>query len=137
MKKFVAVLFLLLCSTSLIYGQKSRLGQATEKPNPAEYPIKVHISATHIRHYCTSFRDMVYCVDGLYADAIVNGKKIELSGSAKNILKHQSVLIIPGDYQIKLTKDNNSADGTLFGQEYDLLLPNGTIWHCVTSGISE
>jgi hypothetical protein len=66
----------------------------------------------------------------------LNGKKIELGG-ANVIFKKNVMLIIPGDYQVKLTKDNNSADGTLFNQEYDLLLPDGTVWKCFTFGISE
>ena len=136
MRQLVVALCLLLFSTSLIYGQKTRFGQTPEKPNPADYVIKVHISATHIRHYCTDWGVNVNCGEGLYADAIVNGKKIELSG-ANVIDKKVIMLIIPGDYQVKLTKDNHNSDNTLISQEYDLLLPDGTIWHCVTSGISE
>lgn len=142
MRKFVAVLFLMLCFTSLIYGQKTRYGQhpeepktpkvpnASNMPNPADSTIKVHISATHLRSN-TEF----------YADVILNGKKIELSGNAVTVKKHSATinygLIIPGDYQARLTKDLHNADGTIIRQEYDLLLPDGTIWHCVTSGIYE
>jgi hypothetical protein len=136
MKKFVAFLFLVLCSAPLIYGQVTRFGQAKVKPNPADYTIKVHISATHIRHYCSGFRDQVNCDDGLYADAILNGKKFELSGSSE-IAINRRVLIVPGDYPARLTKDVHNADSTAVHQEYDLLLSDGTIWKCETSGISE
>jgi hypothetical protein len=123
MRKFVAVLFLLLCST---------LAWSADKPNPADYTIKVHISESHIRQVCAGG----FCNYILYADTVLNGKKIELEG-ADVIVKKKVMLIIPGDYQVKLTKDNQNSDGTLFSQEYDLLLPDGTVWHCSTSGISE
>jgi len=130
MKKFFAVLFLLFCSTALIYGQKTRFGQTPEKPNPAVSIIKVHISATHIRNFCDK------CIDVLFADAIIDGKKIELTGFPKRI-SSLSVLIIPGDYQARLTKDIHNADSTAIRQDYDVLLPDGTVWKCFTSGISE
>lgn len=137
MKNFVAVFCLLLCATSLVYGQKTRLGQAkVMKPNPADYSVKIHISATHIRISCFYNGNVEICPSALFADAILNGKKIELSGdSVKD--KKATALIIPGDYQAKLTRDNHSTNDALFMQEYDLLLTDGMIWHCWTSGISE
>jgi hypothetical protein len=123
MKKFVAVLFLMLCST---------LTWSADKPNPADYTVKVHISASHLKTVCGDG----LCSNLLYADAVLNGKKIELSGNDP-IVKKTLMLIAPGDYPVKLTKDNHNSDGTLFSQEYDLLLPDGTVWHCYTSGISE
>lgn len=141
MRKLVAALFILFCSTSLIYGQKTRYGQAAETPKATkasgttESLIKVHISATRIRSYCAS------CNADLYADAVLNGKKIELSGVAITVKKHSAFinlgLIIPGDYEARLTKDIHNSDGALMHQEYDLLLPDGTVWHCATTGISE
>src|ERR1035441_6424592 len=92
MRKLTAVLFLLLCSTSLIYGQKTRLGQKVPIINPADFTIKVHISATHIRYYCSHDKDVYPECQRLFADVTVNGKKSELSGSAK-IVKKYDVLI--------------------------------------------
>jgi len=136
MRKFDLALCMLLCTTPLINAQKTRYGQTPDKPNPADYPVKVHISATHRRQFCTGNYNTITCGEGLYADAIVNGKKIELGGT-NVIFKKSVMLIVPGDYQIKLSMDNNSADGTLFNQEYELLMPDGTVWKCFTSGISE
>jgi hypothetical protein len=122
MKKFVAIFFLLLCAASL---------HAKDKPNPADFNIKIHISASHF--------ETIFCGGGfcnhLYVDTSLNAKKIVLSGLAVHYDK-SDMLIVPGDYQVKLTKDNHNSDSTLLGQEYDLLLPDGTIWHCVTTGIS-
>ncbi|MGA3011336.1 MAG: hypothetical protein ABSD72_13850 [Terracidiphilus sp.] len=136
MRKFLAVLILFLCSTSLIHGQKTRYGQDAEASKTVATNgtnnnfIKVHVSATRIRSFCGN------CVDELFADALLNGKKIELAGPARNI-SGRSVLIIPGDYQARLTKNLHNADSTVVRQEFDLLLPDGTVWHCYTSGISE
>jgi hypothetical protein len=106
-------------------------------PKPIASSVKVHITASHIRDHCTdTFKGQSSCVNGLYADAILDGKKVELFG-ADEIDKRDTVLIAPGDYHAQLTKDVHNADSTLTHQEYNLLLPDGTVWHCVVSGISE
>ncbi len=133
MKKFFAVLFLVLCSTFLIYGQKPRLGQTPQKPNPVDYPIKVHISASRIVYYCNGDAG---CRPDLHADAILNAKKFDLTGTT-TLDRHNPVLLIPGDYPARLTKDPQTGNSALIYQEYDVLLPDGTVWHCVTTGISE
>jgi hypothetical protein len=120
----------------MFYGQKARVGQSNQKPNPADYPVKVHISATRVHDDCSGFGDSVSCDRKLIANAILDGKKFELSGNVVYI-KRSMLLLSPGDYQAKLTKDSHKTDSTLFSQEYDLLLPDGTIWHCYTSGVSE
>ena len=43
--------------------------------------LKIHISASRLRSNCTCLTK-VGCEDFLYADAIVNGRKMELSGKA-------------------------------------------------------
>jgi hypothetical protein len=123
MKRFVAVLFLVLCSTS---------GRASEKPNPADFTIKVHITASHLKTECAD----VNCKNILYADTILNGKKIELSGVAV-IVKKTLMLIIPGDYPARLISGEHNSDSTLFNQEYELLLPDNIVWQSFTTGISE
>ena len=132
MNKFVAVLFFLLCSTSLLYAQKMQNEQNTVKTDTANQTITAHISASHLQTEC--FNNV--CSWKLYADVILNGKKIELEGSAIITTNNYS-LIKPGDYQIRLTKDIHNTDRTLFSQAYDLLMPDGAVWHCFTAGISE
>ncbi|MGA2218546.1 MAG: hypothetical protein ABSG51_10695 [Terracidiphilus sp.] len=123
MKKFVAVLFLVFCSTSV---------RAADKPNPADYVVKVHISASHLKAECVNG----LCSNILYVNSILNGKKIELSGTAVNF-KRTLMLFAPGDYSAKLIKDVHNSDGSQFNQEYDLLFPDDTVWRCFTTGISE
>ena len=123
MRKTVAVLFLLFCAASL---------HAKDKPNPADYTIKVHISASHIDPPTIGRA-------ANYADATLDGKKLQLSGDAVNIggRVDRFALIIPGDYMARLKKDFHNADSTAIHQEYDVLLSDGTVWHCMISGISE
>ncbi len=137
MRKFAAVLFLLLCFASLLNAQKTRLGQKSpQKPTLADYTVKLHISASHIRDNCTGVQDQITCANWLYIDAILNGKKLEFIGTTA-LVKHTPVLLIPGDYPARLTNDFQNADSALIYQEYDVLLPDGSIWHCVSTGISE
>jgi hypothetical protein len=73
---FVALVF---CFCSLAtYGQKTRFGQELPHAKPGDdYPIKVHISGLHYRgEYVGSGQDE----DVIYADAVMNGKKVELRG---------------------------------------------------------
>jgi hypothetical protein len=105
---------------------------AADKPNPADYTIKMHISASRLRTECAN--DL--CRNILYADTILNGKKIELLGVAV-IFQKTLELIVPGDYPAKLLKNIHNSDSTLFNQEYDLQLPDNIVWHCCTTGITE
>jgi hypothetical protein len=101
---------------------KYRPGQHPVNQNPADYPIKLHISATHFRPY------------GLYVDAILDGKKVELSGWVDS---KESLLIVPGDYLALLPKKLRDGGGAALGQQYYVLLPDKTSWTFVISGFSE
>jgi hypothetical protein len=140
MRKFVAVLFLLLCITSLICGQKTRYGQSPPKAKPGvDYPIKVHISGMHIRQYCKPYWGEKYissCDDVVYADAIMNGMRIELMGySETGSIKFLESL--PGEYHARLMKDNINAGLLSIGQKYELVFPDRTTWQSTVTGISE
>jgi hypothetical protein len=118
MKKFVAVFCLLLCAATL---------QAKDKPNPADFPIKVHISSTQV----VNALGIQFVVD-----TVLNGKKVKLGGNPPP--SHSLWAVInPGDYQIRLKKDESEKDGSIIRQKYELLLPNGDTWECFIIGISE
>jgi hypothetical protein len=122
MKKLAVVLFIVLCAA---------FAQAKEKPNPADYAIKMHISAAHFQ-----LNPLAIGGDTLYVDATLDGKKFQLAGRAPYI-QNNSVLILPGDYPAKLIKDVHNADGTRIHREYELLQSDGTTWDCMTTGVSE
>lgn len=123
-----------------MHGQKYRLGQAPAKPaNPADFPITVHLSGSHLRLNCSGNNngvDKVSCGYGLYADAVLDGKKVELWGSS-NIGKTKMAVLAPGDYRARLTWNADQADHAVLSHGYSLLLPDGTIWQCTLSGIAE
>jgi len=140
MRKFAAILLLLFCISPFAPGQKTRYGQEPPKAKPGvDYPINVHISGIHIRQYCKAHfgeRYISSCDEVLYADAIMNGMRIELMGySETGSLKFLE--LPPGDYQARLTKDYINAGFTTIGQKYELVFPDWTIWQCTVTGISE
>jgi hypothetical protein len=47
------------------------------------------------------------------------------------------MVLKPGDYQIRLLKDESEADGAMIRLNYEFLLPNGEIVECAIIGISE
>ncbi len=134
MRMLAAVLFLSLCSAPLSLGQKYRLSQSPENQNTADYTIKVHISATHFRT-CALVGAYSTCRGGIYADATLNGKKVELFGTVD---KKYVTLIVPGDYLARLMKEKprDGGNAVLF-QQYFVLLPDKSAWPCQITGFSE
>jgi hypothetical protein len=141
MRKPITIISFLLCSVCSMYGQKYRMGQAPAAPNPAEFPLRLHVAASHLRRVCSGFDSGhnlpgVSCANGLFVDAVLNGKKIELWGDSK-VGKLKSAILAPGDYTAQLTNDGHNADETVISQDYKVLLSDGTTWQCHLSGIVE
>ena len=147
MKKFVAVLILLLCSTSLIYGQKTRFGQ--EPPfakHGVDFPIKVHISGMHIRQYCktdigerltpSNVGDRyISCDDVLYADVILNGKKLELRGDWA--YPNYQLRLLPGNYDARILKAKGQTEDFPINDVYEVLMPDKRVFRGTVTGFSE
>jgi hypothetical protein len=122
-------------------GQKTRFGQELPHAKPGDdYPIKVHISGKHYREeYAGSGQDE----DVIYADAVMNGKKVELRGYQGadfqyphgHPLKYYKLPL--GDYQARLLKDSQKVDEAPLFQVYELVLPDETVWRCTVTGILE
>jgi hypothetical protein len=131
MRRFV-VIGVMLVFLSSVHGQKTRFGQTP----PTLANVHLHISASHLRLNCSGGGGSTLCLYGLYVDAVLNGKKVELWGDSK-IGKQRLALVAPGDYAAQLTRDEHNADQTVVSQAYRLLLPDGTTWPCQLSGIVE
>jgi hypothetical protein len=123
-----------------MHGQKTRFGKELPHAKPGvDYPIKVHISGKHYRK--EYFGSVGY--DVIYADAVMNGKKVELKGDQGaglsfpdgNPLKYYKLPL--GDYQARLLKDSSKVDEPPLFQVYELVLPDKTVWRCTVTGISE
>lgn len=125
MKRSFVLSILFLCSIAIAAAQgKFRPGQYPVNQNPKDYTIKVHISATHFRPYA----------GGVYVDAILNGKKVELFGTVD---KHNVSFIVPGDYWAMLPNKPRVGGSEVLSQGYYLLLPDKTAWLCEITGFSE
>ena len=118
----------------LVYGQKVRLGQPPPKAKAGvDYPIAVHVSGVHVRTQCKGET----CPDFVYADATVDGKKVELMGDWIWSSDYYNLALFPGDYRGRLLKaDSKKNAGPIF-QEYELLLHENTVWRCTVTGVSE
>jgi hypothetical protein len=89
-------------------------------PNPADYNITVHVTA--------SSRNWTVGTYSQHLDVIINGRKYQLQGNAVGVLA-------PGDYKAKLKETRlNSYD---IDQTYEFLLPDGKTRYYVLSGILE
>jgi hypothetical protein len=123
------------------HGQKTRLGQGLEQAKPGVvYPIKVHVSGIHFR---TDF-DVNYGLrsvgaggprNGMYVDAVMNGQKVEFQLAQEPSFPLYDFPL--GDEQARLLKDPHKSKNTLLFQEYELLLPDNTVWRGIVTGISE
>lgn len=136
MRNSVLALFLLAGLLPLAQSQKTRFGQTQEKADPANFPVHVHISNSHIRYSCSGVNTSIMCNPNLYADAVIDGKKVELWGQA-TIGKVHFAVLAPGDYQAQVKDEAHNADNTALSRNYLLLLSDGTTWHCALSGLSE
>jgi len=123
---------LFLCSIASAQG-KHRLGQYPVNQNPNDYTINVHVSATHFRQ-CAIVELNAPCGEGVYVDAILNGKKVELLGVVD---KDRTFLIVPGDYRAMLSKKTRVSSSEVLFQQYYVLLPDKTAWLCEITGFSE
>jgi hypothetical protein len=143
MRKLSVVLLLLICTASML-GQKTRFGQAPRAKPGVDYPLKLHISGIHIRTYYAgpswtgpNFLDTERNEDVAYADAVLNGKKIELLGAWTWISGSYQTPLSLGDFQGRLLKDSPKVGRAPIGQEYELLLPEGIVWRCTVTGVFE
>ena len=130
MKRMLALSILLLCSMASAQG-KYRWGHKPTSQNPDDYSIKVHISATHFRTFCSGNSP---CSNGVYLDAVLDGQNVELFG---NLDKHQSEQIELGDYLAMLPQKPPYAGLAVVGQRYYVLLPDRSAWVCHITGLSE
>jgi hypothetical protein len=134
MERLFALSILFICSIASAQG-KYRWGQQNPADqNAADYTVKVHISATHLR-LCAYVGENGSCYSELYADAVLNGKKLELAGIVDK--KTPPTLIVPGDYLASSTIKPRAGGSAVFYQGYYVLLPNKTAWPCSVTGLSE
>ena len=116
-----------------MHGQKTRYGQELPHARPGDdYPIKVHISGIHYRkEYIGSGQT----ADVIYADAVMNGKKVELRGDREAPFQYYKLPL--GDCQARLLKDPHKITDTPLFQIYEVVFPDKTVGSFTVTGISE
>jgi len=134
MRLMTAAALILVSTTLLAHGQKTRYGQSLPKiQSGVAYPMTVHIYATHYRPLCSNGG---YCNGAIYVDAIVNGKKVELEGDiVVNDHLHQTLAL--GDYPARILLKAHDSDPTSIGQKYELETPDKYRWMFAVSGVAE
>jgi hypothetical protein len=76
-----AVLILLMGST-LVWGQKTRLGQKKPVPDPTDYSTDLHVQSSHMKVECGDVTGgSNVCFWYQYLSVTVDGKKLELRGN--------------------------------------------------------
>ena len=134
MRTRAVALLLIFCSVALVSAQKTRYGQGLQKAKPGvDYPIKIHISGIHLGNDCTPQTEYSACI---FADAKMDGKKIELMGAQIWYPGH-AILLAVGDYQARLLKAPKPVGPNPIGAKYELLMPDRTVWDTTVTGISE
>jgi hypothetical protein len=130
MKKLAVALLLLAC-VQFLPAQKTRFGQQPPKARPGvSYPLKVHVSAIRLRNYgCDG------CYAQLIVDTIIDQKKLELDGAL--LYSFSQVHLTPGDYNARLVKSAKDPGEAPLYDEYEIVLPDRTIWRGTVTGISE
>jgi hypothetical protein len=141
MRAHVAAVLLIVCSAALVSTQKTRFGQGPPKAKDGvDYPITIHVSGIHLRKDCTltgkGATGYTTCDDVIYADAELAGKKIELLGSQIWYPGH-AIPLVAADYQARLLKAPQPVGPNPIGTEYELLMPDRTIWRSTVTGFSE
>jgi len=76
-----------------------------------------------------------YTGNVIYADAVMNGKKVELMGGQG--ASSQRYRLSLGDYQARLMKDPHKFGDTPLSQVWEIVLPDKTVWRCTVTGILE
>jgi hypothetical protein len=138
MRSRFALVLLMVCSVALVLAQKSRFGQALPKAKAGvDYPVNIHVSGIHLRDDCEkTATGALTCDDVIYVDAQLAGQRIELRGFQIWYPGHAMPLIV-ADYQARLVKAPKPAGPNPIGTEYELLMPDRTIWLSTVTGFSE
>jgi hypothetical protein len=110
MKAFaLAVLFCLFPTVCLSADKKA--------PNPADYPITVHVVASHSRSQYALGNESIY----QELKAVIDGVPVELEGNDRGVLAL-------GDYRAKLVPAPGAAKDAppyIVFRAYELLYPDG------------
>lgn len=114
------------------------LAHAKWKPNPADYPVTIHVrsSSIVIGPNCHAVFSN-YCGPKQQLDVIIDGKKFMLASSSDS-----DTALMLGDYHAKLLDEDapnkdNPPKSYEYHQKYEFLFPDGDRRKYVIVGASE
>lgn len=99
----------------LLFQAKVDYSHDGKKADPADFTVPVHVRASHLVYSSSSGINSAT----LHVDVLIEGKKYELQRP------YTSVLLNPGDYKARISKDKAKLPEEL-DREYDLLMSDGT-----------
>ncbi|SEG21455.1 hypothetical protein SAMN05421819_2229 [Bryocella elongata] len=88
-------------------------GRSKPKPNPADYPVKVHVVVSRLRFYNGFEHEVI--------EAYVDGRYEELSSSNAAL-----ALLAPGDYVAQLVDADKHPKAYEAITSYSVLFPDGS-----------
>jgi hypothetical protein len=103
----------------------------TAPPNPAEYTVMVHVSASHSINVCSTSHTGSDCGLLNHLDVVIDGKKYELEDYDGN-----GGLLHIGDYHAKLL-EGPEANDYQFKRYYEFLFSDGKTHKFRVAGESE
>jgi hypothetical protein len=139
MRTFSVVVLLCLGSIAA-HGQKWRPGQPPPHAQPGvDYPVKIHIFGIHLRNEYAGQGQRSSLV---YADATLEGKKVELCFNLEPYPWFHTAPVFPGDYQARLLKDSPKKSAykekdPRLNKQYEVVMPDQTLLTSSVTGITE
>lgn len=143
MKRLTLAMLVFLLVVPLVYGQKTRLGQAPPKAKSGVgYPLKAHVSGIHIRTECDVFSLAPHllnhpCDEYAFVDTTIDGQKMELMGKWSWVPGEYQTPLAVGDLQARRVKEAAPGANSPLYRQYELLLPDKTAWRCEVRGYDE
>jgi len=113
------------------------LAHAKWKPNPADYPVTIHVNSSELAIACSIFMGGCNLELRQHLNVVIDGKKYEMNSTG-----FADAALLTGDYKAKLLdEDSPSKDNPPrsyeYHQKYEFLFPDGDTRKNVVVGTSE
>lgn len=113
------------------------LAHAKWKPNPADYPVTIHVHSSELTAVCRNFLGNCPFELRQHLNVVIDGKKYEMNSTG-----FADAALVIGDYKAKLLdEDSPSKDNPPksyeYHQKYEFLFPDDDTRKYVVVGASE
>jgi hypothetical protein len=104
---------------------------AAPAPNPADYPVKVHVTRSELQTVCGTDDKGSTCWLYQFLTVIIDAKQYTLQSE-----RPRPQLLSIGDYQARMTKDEKKSTAE-YRREFDLIFSDGQTVKYAVVGESE